>query len=404
MECNLIETCSGFVSSPIERTCWLKSGSFYEGSKPYDSYGRKASNMYIRHINKDSEEFISGEPVNYEILYYTGAGGKNIFDMTATEDECKLGCSSDENCTGFEYRAGEGKCWLKTGNFWEEKTEPYGDLGATLYIQHKMIEYIPQISAVSNPNYIYDHYNYAQGTNDVATALKATLQTTEIVFLIHMFYMTDLDMSDMADRVDAVNVAFKDNESPIRFKLENTTRIPKAFIDYPNHPDGIDLATYLHSTYAVFAPNTLNIFCGNLEEAGGWAGLPWEGSTNTEVVYLDTELTTRIFGGITETLVHEIGHWLGLHHTFNEGCYPGDYVIDTPPGRKEAREDGGSFWWIRGLSSPNTCGYANDQIENFMDYTSDAYIFSPGQVYRMMIFTYYKMVGEMPQYGPTGIL
>jgi len=38
------------------------------------------------------------------------------------------------------------------------------------------------------------------------------------------------------------------------------------------------------------------------------------------------------------TLVHETGHWLGLRHTFENGCQPpGDGVDDTPPEAEAAR-------------------------------------------------------------------
>jgi hypothetical protein len=131
-------------------------------------------------------------------------------------------------------------------------------------------------------------------------------------------------------------------------------------------------------------PSTLNLYV--VAQLGadllGWSYLP-----DGTVEHTDTDGVVVLAGSLPggdvapynegDTATHEVGHWLALEHTFENGCdFPGDSVPDTPYEAEPAFD----------CVVRDTCKQpGNDPIENFMDYTDDACMheFSLGQSLRM---------------------
>ncbi len=104
--------------------------------------------------------------------------------------------------------------------------------------------------------------------------------------------------------------------------------------------------------------------------------LPFASSTDGIVIRADYVGTIQT-GNLTNagrTLTHEIGHWVGLYHTFQGGCSgqtasdcasAGDQVCDTPP--VSASNFGSNC-----SASLNSCSGdspdLNDMLTNYMDY------------------------------------
>jgi hypothetical protein len=131
-------------------------------------------------------------------------------------------------------------------------------------------------------------------------------------------------------------------------------------------------------------PDTLNIYTTNGDVYLGWATLPFYykfGPGYDGVVLWWASLPGTGLAGTTpeepdgvltydqgDTGTHEVGHWLGLEHTFGpgNGCTtPGDYIKDTPV---EAEPQ---FFCVQRDSCVGSMFPGDDPITNFMDYVDD---------------------------------
>lgn len=116
-------------------------------------------------------------------------------------------------------------------------------------------------------------------------------------------------------------------------------------------------------------------------------GLDNEVNDNLDGVFIDHRVFgkktgTNITGiyNVGRTATHEIGHWLGLIHTWGDTYCGTDYVADTPP----TEDSNNSLFCIDKYSNCNGVPTRN-MIENYMDYSPDSCmnIFTIGQKDRM---------------------
>ncbi|WP_433329235.1 zinc metalloprotease [Spirillospora sp. CA-294931] len=212
----------------------------------------------------------------------------------------------------------------------------------------------------------------ARGKADTALTIKLHYR------VLHNGSAGKLTKARLDEQLRVLNKGFK--TSKVTFKLASTKYINNA--SWFSDPEGKEkeLKEALH----VGGSKDLTFYTADLgEDLLGWATFPDEYKTAPKMDGVLVHYQSLPGGTIKnynkgDTATHEVGHWMGLYHTFQDGCgTEGDRVADTP------EEESPASGCPTGRDTCTAPGL--DPIRNFMDYSYDTcmYEFTPGQAKRM---------------------
>ena len=206
---------------------------------------------------------------------------------------------------------------------------------------------------------------------------------------IQFIHLTDGDAGTVnaqqrEDQVDVLNTAYDKHGITFTYNEDEVKVVDNAEWFEMGHQSAAERAA--KTTLQVDPESTLNFYTTNGGGLLGWATFPWDlagdpAVDGVVVLYSSLPQIGPPPYNLGQTATHEIGHWLGLFHTFQGGCSAtGDHVGDTvshsgPNYGKPAVEQ------RHNACDPNEVA----PVQNYMNYVDDDWMdrFSDGQVARM---------------------
>jgi len=249
-----------------------------------------------------------------------------------------------------------------------------------------------------------DQYQAALGVNGTSGALRAPGSVTINVYF-HVITNSSgqggVSSTQINNQISVMNTAYAGGDNG-RAPNQGPSDQPTAAMPFRFVLAGTDTTandswyTMTPSSAAEKAAKTalrrggagdLNIYTANIGQGLlGWSTFPSDYSRSPSmdgVVVLNASLPggSATKYNLGDTATHEVGHWVGLYHTFQGGCTKSnDGVSDTPAEKS-------SFFGVP-PPYPDTCTGSRypgrDPVENFMDYTDDIgmFQFTAGQAAR----------------------
>ncbi|MFG2087665.1 MULTISPECIES: zinc metalloprotease [unclassified Spirillospora] len=169
-------------------------------------------------------------------------------------------------------------------------------------------------------------------------------------------------------------------DTRISFELRDVSRTDNAA--WFNDPEGYE-RTY-KPRLREGGKDSLNLYSAYIGgDLLGWSTFPWKYESEPKMDGVTIHYGSMPGGPIENfnkgfSATHEVGHWLGLYHTFQDGCGgEGDRVADTPAQRDPTNGC---------PTGKDTClSPGDDPVHNYMDYSYDTCMtsFTAGQGSRM---------------------
>jgi hypothetical protein len=144
----------------------------------------------------------------------------------------------------------------------------------------------------------------------------------------------DVSNQQIADQLAVLNAAYAAAGFSFSLVTTDTTNNEQWFLAEPGQAAESEMKSILRRG----GSNALNIYSNGLRSGLlGWSTYPWDYASAPAMDGVVILYTTLPGGSaapynLGDALTHEVGHWMGLYHTFQGGCkHKGDLVDDTRP-------------------------------------------------------------------------